>query len=236
MVSRLDPSIARAILLTIGVCALAYSAVPPAYASDPAACAAPPPPCPCEADDAACATSAETGTLQPAALVGEGMPPGESAYEDGIPTEEISLYKTISYVTGATLTDQIWYMLIASEAATTGGVFFVVNATTSAMMTYSYEYAWAFCCEAPPGPDGVVPVSASKAIIYRGLSVIRVGGLALAFGNTILSASAVTAGITASRTAVYVANDYVWHHVDVRNPTGPLPAAVPSETPWWSPW
>ena len=236
MVSRLDTSIARAILLTIGVFVLSCSIVLPTHASDPTAWATHTNPCLCEAGEVSCATSAAAGTLQPAALAGEGVPSEAPAYEDGIPTEEISLYKTISYVTGATLTDQIWYMLIASEAATTGGVFFVVNATSSAMMTYSYEYLWAFCCEAPPGPGGVVPVSATKAVIYRGLSVIRVGGLALAFGNTILSASAVTAGITVSRTAVYVANDYVWNHVDVRTPTGPLPANATVEAPWWSLW
>ena len=49
-------------------------------------------------------------------------------------------------VTGATLTDQLWYLTIASEAATTGGVFFVVNAATSSMMTYNYEYFWNICC------------------------------------------------------------------------------------------
>jgi hypothetical protein len=76
-----------------------------------------------------------------------------------------SLYKTLTYVTGATLTDQIWCLLIASDAATTGGLFFAVNAATSSMMTYSYEYMWAFCCELAPGPDGIVPVSATKAII-----------------------------------------------------------------------
>ena len=95
------------------------------------------------------------------------------------------------------------------------------------MMTYSYEYLWAFCCEATPGPGGVVPVSATKAIIYRGLSIIRVGALALAFGNTVASASVVTGAITLSRTAVYVANDYVWNRIDVRKPTDPAPAPGP---------
>jgi hypothetical protein len=128
--------------------------------------------------------------------------------------EEISLYKTISYVTGATLTDQLWYIFIASEAATTGGLFMAVNATTSSMMTYSYEYMWNICCLADPGPDGIVPISATKAIIYRGLSIIRVGALALLFGNTIGSSAIVTTAITVSRTAVYVANDFVWNRVD----------------------
>ena len=82
-------------------------------------------------------------------------------------------------------TDQIWRLTIASEAAATGGIFFVVNAATSSMMTYNYEYFWNICCRAAPGPDGIVPVSATKAIIYRGLSIIRVGALALIFGNTL---------------------------------------------------
>ena len=222
MASRFGPSIARAILLTIGVYTAPYSAVPAAYALDPAACTIPMRSCLCAASDEFCAAAAAPGTLRPAAVAGE-----EPAYEDGIPTATLSLYKTITYVTAATLTDQVWYLLIASEAATTGGVFFAVNAATSSMMTYSYEYLWAFCCEATPGPGGVVPVSATKAIIYRGLSIIRVGALALAFGNTVASASVVTGAITLSRTAVYVANDYVWNRIDVRKPTDPAPAPGP---------
>ena len=224
MVSRIHPSIARVILLMIGVYALPFSAIPPAYASDPAACAIPMKPCVCAAGDESCVGSAEAGALRPVALT-----PEEPAFEAGIPTERLSLYKTITYVTGATLTDQLWYLAIASAAATTGGIFFGVNAATSSAMTYSYEYGWAFCCEAPPGPDGIVPVSAIKAIVYRGLSVIRVGALALLFGNTLGSATVVTGAITLSRTAVYVTNDYVWNSIDVRPPTAPV------ETPW-SPW
>lgn len=142
----------------------------------------------------------------------------------GIPNETLSLYKTITYVTGATLTDQIWYLTIASEAAATGGIFFVVNAATSSMMTYNYEYFWNICCRAAPGPDGIVPVSATKAIIYRGLSIIRVGALALIFGNTLPSAAIVTFAITLSRTAVYVTNDYVWNRIDVMKPIDLAPA------------
>ncbi|MBT3533776.1 MAG: hypothetical protein HN478_07850 [Rhodospirillaceae bacterium] len=157
--------------------------------------------CLCMAGDVSCATGRE--------------------YEIGIPNESLSLYKTISYVTGATVTDQLWYLAIASEAATTGGVFFVVNATTSSLMTYNYEYFWNLCCRAPPDEDGIVPVSATKAIIYRGLSIIRVGALALIFGNTLPSAALVTFAITVSRTAVYVTNDYVWNRIDVKKRTGP---------------
>ena len=180
--------------------------------------------CPCEAGDRSCAESAETAALRPAALA-----PEEPAFEAGIPIETLSLYKTITYVTGVTLTDQIWYLATASAAATTGGIFLAANAATTSAMVYSYEYVWAFCCEAPPGPDGVVPVSATKAIIYRGISMVGVGALTLAFGNTVASAAAVTGAIALSRTAVYVANDYAWNRIDARAPT------APAETPW-SPW
>ena len=171
------------------------------------------------AGDGACATRAVSGTPREAAVA-----PGEPGFKAGIPNETLSLYKTISYVTGATLTDQFWYLTIASEAAATGGIFFVVNAATSSMMTYNYKYFWNICCRAPPGPDGIVPVSSTKAIIYRALSVLRVGALALIFGNTIPSAAIVTLAITFSRTAVYVTNDYVWNHIDVMKPINKPPS------------
>ncbi len=227
MFSRIGPSIARVILLMIGVYTLSCSAVPLAYALDLVECTIPMKSGLCMAGDESCATRAEPRTPRRAAVASD-----EPEYETGIPNETLSLYKTISYVTGATLTDQIWYLVIASEAATTGGAFFAVNAATSTMMTYNYERFWNFCCRAPPGPDGVVPVSATKAVIYRALSIIRVGALALLFGNTIASASVVTLAITLSRTAVYVTNDYVWNRVDVRKPTNPVPAGDPVEIPW----
>ena len=171
------------------------------------------------AGDGACATRAASGKPREAAVA-----PGEPGYKAGIPNETLSLYKTMSYVTGATLTDQVWYLTIASEAAATGGIFFVVNAATSSMMTYNYEYFWNICCRAPPGPDGIVPVSPTKAIIYRALSVLRVGALALIFGNTIPSAAIVTLAITFSRTAVYVTNDYVWNRIDVMKPVNKPPS------------
>jgi hypothetical protein len=40
----------------------------------------------------------------------------------------------------------------AELAATTSGIFGVVNLITSPMLTYAFEYAWERCCEAPPGP------------------------------------------------------------------------------------
>ncbi len=166
----------------------------------------------CMAGDRSCATGREPGMLRWAAVAG-----AEPESRTAIPNETLSLYKTASYVTGATLTDQVWYLIIASEAATTGGVFFFVNAATSAMMTYNYECFWNICCRASPGPDGIVPVSATKAAIYRALSVLRVGALALIFGNTIISASVVTLAITMSRTAVYVTNDYVWNRIEVQS-------------------
>ena len=221
MVSRIDPSIAGVILLVIGFYTISCSADPPAYAAVLVKCTIPTRPCLCKADDEYCATTMEPGTLRRAAAAGE-----EPEYEAGIPTAKLSLYKTISYVTGATITDQLWYLAIASAAATTGGIFFAVNAATSSAMTYGYEYLWAFCCEAPPGLDGVVPVSATKAVIYRGLSVIRVGALALVFGNTMASATVVTGAITLSRTAVYVTNDYIWNRIDVRERTDPVPVEI----------
>lgn len=153
-------------------------------------------------------------------------PPPVQEYAEGIPIEELSLYKTITYVIGTVLTDQIWYLLIASEAATTGPVFMVVNGSTSSMMTYAYEYAWRLCCEAPPDENGVVPISVTKAAIYRGLSILRVGGLALIFGNTIGSSALVTTAITVSRTTVYILNDMLWYEIDKRPPLDPGDAST----------
>jgi hypothetical protein len=166
----------------------------------------------CMAGDKFCAITVESVTARLAAVGAE-----QPKYNGKIPNGKLSLYKTLSYVTGATLTDQIWYLTIASEAVATGGIFFVVNAATSAMMTFNYEYYWNICCRAPPGPDGIVPVSATKAVIYRALSVIRVGALALIFGNTLPSAAIVTLAITFSRTAVYVTNDFVWNRLEVQD-------------------
>ncbi|NQW08593.1 MAG: hypothetical protein HQ481_01735 [Alphaproteobacteria bacterium] len=226
MLSRLGSSITRAILVMVGVCILSWSAVPQAYASPAVECAIPMASCLPTAGEKSCPMTADLRTLRLAVVA-----PEEPQYEAGIPVETLSLYKTVTYVTGATLTDQLWYLIIASAAATTGGLFFGVNAATSSMMTYSYEYAWTLCCKAPPGPDGVVPVSITKAVIYRGLSIIRVGGLALLFGNTLPSSAIVTGAITLSRTAVYMTNDYVWNSVDVRKRTEPVPATGPIKIP-----
>lgn len=226
MLLRSDSLAARVILMMIGVYALSWLIVPSAHALVPGKCTIPMASCLCEADGGTCASTVEPAPPQQAAVA-----PEQPTYEGGMPTSTLSLYKTITYVTGATLTDQLWYLVIASEAATTGGLFFGVNAVTSSMMTYSYEYAWTLCCRAPPGPDGVVPVSATKAIIYRGLSIIRVGALALLFGNTVPSSAVVTGAITLSRTAVYVTNDYFWNRVDVRKPTIPGPGTIPVKTP-----
>jgi len=67
-----------------------------------------------------------------------------------------------------------------------------------------------------------VPVSATKAVIYRGLSVIRVSAPALMFGNTVESFAVVTGAITFSRTAVYVANDFFWNEVNATSPVDPI--------------
>lgn len=207
MFSRNQVAVARVILLMIAVYGISVPFPPTAHAADSVDCKIP---------MKACAVKTESGA--PASAAAEPEKPG---YKGDMPLEELSFYKTITYVTGATLTDQLWYLAIASAAATTGGIFLGVNAATSSMMTYSYEYFWNLCCQAEPGPDGVVPVSATKAIIYRGLSVIRVSALALIFGNTIASSAVVTGAITLSRTAVYVANDYFWNGVNATAPTDP---------------
>jgi hypothetical protein len=216
----------------MGFLALSISMAPPTAAFETTACIIPMKACLCVAGDKACIVSTARAVVgdPPTAILEnpDNGPeaPAEQAYEAGIPIEELSLYKTLSYVTGATITDQLWYLAIASEAATTGGLFLGVNAATSSMMTYSYEYMWNLCCLSPPGPDGVVPVSATKAVIYRGLSIIRVGALALLFGNTMASSAVVTGAITLSRTAVYVANDYFWNGINVRKPTTPAAPLV----------
>lgn len=205
MFSRNQIAVARMILLMTGVYFISGPFMPTAHAVEPGECKIP---------TKSCAAAMESEAPEKAPTE-----PEKPGYKGDMPLEELSLYKTITYVTGATLTDQLWYLAIASAAATTGGIFLGVNAATSSMMTYSYEYFWNLCCQAEPGPDGIVPVSATKAVIYRGLSVIRVSALALIFGNTIASSAVVTGAITMSRTAVYVANDYFWNGV---NGTGPV--------------
>ena len=54
-----------------------------------------------------------------------------TAFEDGIPKSMLAFYKTLSYTAIVLTTDQIWYMVAASQAAATGGLFGVVNVITS---------------------------------------------------------------------------------------------------------
>jgi uncharacterized membrane protein len=158
-----------------------------------------------------------------------------TGFEDGIPKSMLAFYKTLSYTTVVLTTDQIWYMVAASQAAATSGLFGVVNTVTSPMLTYAFEYGWDNCCEAPPGPDGVVPVSARKALIYRAVSTARVAAVALAFGNSLGSALLVTGAIALTRTGVYVVNDYVWGHIDARKPISETQSPSPRSSPPSSP-
>ena len=153
-------------------------------------------------------------------------PPASPAADSWFPPAILSLYKTISYTTMVLTTDQLWYMGVAAPAATTSGVFGVVNLITSPMLTYAFEYTWETCCEAPPGPDGVKPVSVKKAVIYRVLSTSRIFALALLFGNGMGSSLVVTGAIAATRTLVYMSNDYLWNHLTAQPPVPPRRAQV----------
>src|SRR5262249_54969523 len=75
----------------------------------------------------------------------------------------LALYKTISYTAVVLTTDQLWYMTVAAQAATTSGLYGVVNLVTSPMLTYGFEYGWGKCCEAAPGPGGVRPGGGGQA-------------------------------------------------------------------------
>jgi uncharacterized membrane protein len=130
----------------------------------------------------------------------------------------LALYKTISYTAVVLTTDQLWYMTVAAQAASTSGLYGVVNLVTSPMLTYGFEYAWQRCCEAPPGPDGVRPVDVRKALFYRALSASRTLGLALLFGNSLGSSLLVTGAITVTRTIAYIANDYTWNRITKQTP------------------
>lgn len=155
-----------------------------------------------------------------APLVLPPIPPGPLA---GLEPAMLSFYKTVTYTTAVLTTDQLWYMGTAAAAATTGGWFGVVNVVTSPMLTYAFEYGWERCCEAPPGPDGVRPVDVHKAIIYRILSTARIFGLTLAFGNGLGSSLLTTGAIAATRTLVYMTNDFVWNRLT----SAGRPAAAP---------
>ena len=143
----------------------------------------------------------------------------------------LALYKTISYTAVVLTTDQLWYMTVAAQAASTSGLYGVVNLVTSPMLTYGFEYAWQHCCEAPPGPDGVRPVDVNKALIYRVVSTARILVMALAFGNDIGSSLLVTGAIAVTRTFVYMGNDYVWNAITAQAPAIKWPTMLgPAET------
>jgi hypothetical protein len=165
-----------------------------------------------------------TDTLLPdvAAAIPRPSPPGPFA---GLEPAMLSLYKTITYTATVLTTDQLWYMGMAAQAATTSGIFGVVNVVTSPMLTYAFEYTWEKCCEAPPGPDGVRPVDVKKAVIYRVLSTARIFGLALLFGNGLGSSVITTGAIAATRTLVYMTNDFVWNRLTSTG-TPPSPSAA----------
>ena len=128
-------------------------------------------------------------------------------------------------------TDQLWYMAMATQAATSSGFFGVVNLVTSPMLTYGFEYAWQHCCEAPPGPDGVRPVDVKKALIYRVVSTSRILVMALAFGNDLGSSLLITGAIAVTRTFVYMGNDYVWNAITAQAPPIRWPTMLgPAET------
>jgi len=147
--------------------------------------------------------------------------PEPSQFEEGLPPAALAMYKTVSYTSVVLMTDQFWYMVMASEAAASGGWFGIANAASSPMLTFGFEYLWNQCCEAGPGPDGVVSVSARKAAIYRVFSMSRTALLTVGFGNSLASSAAVTTAISVTRTGAYVLNDYVWGQFDVRTPRPP---------------
>jgi hypothetical protein len=168
-----------------------------------------------------CAVSAApavAGTADPTAAPAAPSVAAEPAANSWFQPAYLALFKTISYTTVVLTTDQLWYMGVAAQAATTSGVFGAVNLVTSPMLTYAFEFAWERCCEAPPGPDGVRPVSVKKALIYRVLSTSRILGLALVFGNGVRSSLLVTGAIAATRTLAYLGNDYVWNRVTALAP------------------
>jgi len=141
----------------------------------------------------------------------------------------LAFYKTISYTAVVLTTDQLWYMSVAAQAASTSGLYGVVNLVTSPMLTYGFEYGWERCCEAPPGPDGVRPVDVRKALIYRALSATRTLGLALLFGNSLGSSLLVTGAITVTRTLAYIANDYAWNRITKQSPAVQWPTFLGPE-------
>jgi hypothetical protein len=176
---------------------------------------------------------ADTGT---AATVPTLLAPGESTPPEDTTAwwwkkRYLALYKTISYTAVVLTTDQLWYMAMATQSATSSGFFGVANLVTSPMLTYGFEYAWQRCCEAPPGPDGVRPVDVRKALIYRVVSTARILVMALAFGNDLGSSLLVTGAIAVTRTFVYMGNDYVWNAITAQAPPIKWPTMLgPAET------
>src|SRR5262249_14185011 len=143
----------------------------------------------------------------------------------------LALYKTISYTAVVLTTDQLWYMTVAAQAASTSGLYGVVNLVTSPMLTYGFEYGWGKWFEAAPGPGGRRPGEVRKALIYRALSATRTLGLALLFGNSLGSSLLVTGAITVTRTLAYIANDYTWNWITKQSPAVKWPTFLGPEGP-----
>jgi uncharacterized membrane protein len=138
----------------------------------------------------------------------------------------LSLYKTVTYTAMILTTDQLWYVGVAAQAATTSGTFAAINVVTSPLLSYAFEYAWEQCCQAPPGPDGVRPVDAEKAAIYRVVSTARIFGLALLLGNGFSSSLLTTTAIAATRTVVYMVNEVIWNRLTAAGVTAPPPPGL----------
>jgi uncharacterized membrane protein len=147
-------------------------------------------------------------------------PPGPFA---AVEPALLSLYKTVTYTAMILTTDQLWYVGVAAQAATTSGLFAAINVVTSPLLSYAFEYGWERCCESPPGPDGVRPVDARKAAIYRVVSTARIFGLTLLLGNGLGSSLLTTTAIAATRTVVYMVNEVIWNRLTADGVTPPPP-------------
>jgi hypothetical protein len=86
---------------------------------------------------------AETGTAASAPSIfapSDAKPPEDTAW--WWRKRYLAFYKTLSYTAVVLTTDQLWYMAVATQAATSSGFFGAVNLVTSPMLTYGFEYAW----------------------------------------------------------------------------------------------
>lgn len=135
--------------------------------------------------------------------------PGADAAEPSI--WERTLYKTLTYQSGTNIMDLALFTALIGGAAGTGSSFLVVNAVTAAGLYYGFEYGWTSAED--KNSEKTTGDMASKAIVYRVANAGRNLALGFAFGGAAAASTAFMLANTATDTAIYIGNEYLWDMV-----------------------